>query len=254
MSNEYIIPKIIHYCWLSCDPFPKKIQYCINSWKKHCPDYEFIHWDLKKFPLDKSIWVKEAYEQKKYAFAADYIRLYALYNFGGIYLDTDVEVIKSFDELLKYPQILCYENSISKGLEVAAFGVPPQCNWVKKCLEYYENRHFIQEDGSYDSTPLPQVVKKCLLEHNYRLLNISCPEDNSKVSDETDIAVLPYHYFSPKSLITGELALSQNTYSIHHFAGSWLTPMQKFYLQVRDMFGFKTANLISKAIKFIIRK
>ena len=98
-----MIPKRIHLCWLSGDPYPAKIGKCLASWKKHLPDYEVVLWDTKRFDLESSPWVKQAFEAKKYAFAADYIRFYALYNYGGIYLDSDVEVLRSFDPLLGLP-------------------------------------------------------------------------------------------------------------------------------------------------------
>ena len=98
-----MIPKIIHFCWLSDDPYPKKIQFCLDTWKKKLPDYEIMLWDFNRFPKDKSVWVSEAFDARKYAFAADYIRFYALYNYGGIYLDSDVEVIKNFDDFLHLP-------------------------------------------------------------------------------------------------------------------------------------------------------
>lgn len=97
-----MIPKKIHYCWLSNEPLPAKLQACVESWKKYLPDYEIVKWDLNKFPLEKNIWVRQAFESKKYAFAADYIRLYALATEGGIYFDSDVEVIKPFDDLLDF--------------------------------------------------------------------------------------------------------------------------------------------------------
>jgi len=120
-KNDNMIPKIIHYCWLSDDPVPEKLQNFMKSWKKYLPDYEFMKWDFKRFPKDKCAWVSEAFDNKKYAFAADYIRIYALYNYGGIYLDMDVEVLKSFDDLLSLPYFLCYEED-GQGPEVAAFG------------------------------------------------------------------------------------------------------------------------------------
>ena len=95
-----MIPKIIHYCWLSSAPIPKSLQICMNTWKKVLPDYEYMLWNFDRFPKTKSKWVSDAFDNKKYAFAADYIRLYALYNYGGIYLDSDVTVYKSFNELL----------------------------------------------------------------------------------------------------------------------------------------------------------
>lgn len=125
-----MIPKIIHYCWLSGDPFPEKIQHCINSWRKVLPDYEFVLWDTKRFPLELSPWVKEAFKAKKYAFAADYIRVYAIYHYGGIYLDCDVEVIKRFDDLLHLPYFVG-EEATGDRVEVAAFGAEKGTLWVK---------------------------------------------------------------------------------------------------------------------------
>ena len=95
-----MIPKIIHYCWLSGDEIPEKLQLCMASWKKFLPEYEFMLWDLDRFDINQILWTKQAFESKKYAFAADYIRLYAIYTYGGIYLDMDVEVLKSFNPLL----------------------------------------------------------------------------------------------------------------------------------------------------------
>jgi len=101
-----MIPKIIHFCWLSNDEYPKKIKKCVASWRKKLPDYEFILWDTNKFDINSTLWTKQAYETKKYAFAADYIRLHAIYTYGGIYLDTDVEVLKRFDNLLNLPYFI----------------------------------------------------------------------------------------------------------------------------------------------------
>ena len=116
-----MIPKTIHFCWLSSDPYPEKIQHCINSWKRFLPDYEFVHWNFDRFPRGKSLWVDQAFDSHKYAYAADYIRLYALYNYGGIYLDTDVEVLKSFDDLLSLPYFIGQEPS-ETGIEAAVLG------------------------------------------------------------------------------------------------------------------------------------
>lgn len=115
-----MIPKIIHYCWLSNDPIPSNIQHYMDSWKKYLPDYEFIHWNFDKFDKSSSRWVSEAFDNKKYAFAADYIRLYALYHYGGIYLDMDVEVLKSFNPFLSLQTMMGWQYGKGKGLEVAA--------------------------------------------------------------------------------------------------------------------------------------
>ena len=105
-----MIPKIIHLCWMSGDPFPSDIQKCIDSWKRILPDYEIWLWDTKRFDLSTSVWVTEAYDKKKYAFCADYIRMYALFNYGGVYLDSDVEVLRSFNDLLTLPYFIGYES------------------------------------------------------------------------------------------------------------------------------------------------
>ena len=106
-----MIPKIIHLCWLSGDPYPRKIQDCLDSWKKHLPSYEIILWDTKRFNIHEVPWVEQAFNTKKYAFAADYIRLYALYHHGGIYLDSDVEILKSLDNFLELPYFVGAETS-----------------------------------------------------------------------------------------------------------------------------------------------
>ena len=151
-----MIPKIIHLCWLSGDKYPAKIAKCIASWKKHLPDYEIMLWDTKRFDLNTSNWVKQAFEAKKYAFAADYIRFYALHNFGGIYLDSDVEVLKSFNPLLDLPYFVGAEKAGTP--EAAIMGAEKGLPWIKKCLDYYSGRNFIKEDGSYDIRKLPDIM------------------------------------------------------------------------------------------------
>ena len=123
-----MIPKVIHYCWLSGDPIPEKLQRCMDSWKKFLPDYEFVLWDLERFDIKTSQWVKEAFEARKYAFAADYIRLYAVYNYGGIYMDMDVEVVRPFDDLLASPYILGLESEKGVGW----------CIWSRKIQPFFE--------------------------------------------------------------------------------------------------------------------
>lgn len=216
-----MIPKIIHYCWLSNDPIPESLQICMASWKKVLPDYEWILWNFDRFPKSQSLWVRQAFENKKYAFAADYIRLYALYNYGGFYLDMDVEVIKNFDVFLGLQSMLGFENSKDGRLEVAAFGVEKGTQWVKACLDYYDNRPFIKENGTFDTKVLPGVVKDCLIQSGYKLQPVFSIEE-AKGCKEKIIPVFPYQYFSPISYGTGRNEMSDLTYSIHHFAGSWL--------------------------------
>lgn len=203
-----MIPKIIHYCWLSGDPIPPKLQECMNSWKKYLPDYELMLWDLNRFDINSTLWTKQAFEAKKYAFAADYIRLFAVYTYGGIYLDMDVEVVKSFNSLLDRDYILGFEKS--NGIEAGIFGGEKGSYWLKDCLDYYKGRSFVMSDNKYDTLPLPNIMYQCM----------------SKYINSMEI--LPNEYLTAKSYETGIITTTNNTYSIHHFAGSWLSEEEKF--------------------------
>lgn len=236
-----MIPKIIHYCWLSNDPIPVDLQKCMESWKKYLPDYKFMLWNFDRFPKDKSKWVSDAFDNKKYAFAADYIRIYALYHYGGFYLDMDVEVVKPFEPFLELSTMIGYENSKSKGLEVAAFGVEKHSEWVKACLDYYDTREFINEDGSFNVQPLPGVIRRCLERNGYKLCDVNSLQEAKEIKQKTEIPVFSCDFFSPKNHVNGKIYRTSNTHSIHHFAGSWLPwyfrAEQKFWesLGLRDM-------------------
>lgn len=213
-----MIPKIIHYCWLSGDPYPESIQRCIDSWKRILPDYELILWDTKRFDLSSSIWVQQAFEMKKYAFAADYIRMYALYHYGGIYLDSDVEVLKPFDDLLHLPYFIGQENTPS-GIEAATLGSEKGWPVAKLMLDRYDSKCFKGEDGHMDLRSLPYMLRRCIeFNYQYHLINDITQFDR----DERVINVFPVDYFSPKEWNTGKIVVTPNTYSIHHFAASWM--------------------------------
>ena len=212
-----MIPKIIHYCWLSKDSYPANIQKCIDSWKRVLPDYEIWLWNFERFDINSSIWVKEAFEHKKYAFAADYIRLYALYNYGGIYLDSDVEVLKSFDDLLDLPYFIGKENTPS-GIEAATIGCEKGFSLMAKMLQRYEGRHFVKDDGTLDCRPLPFIFRACI-ETRFKFNAIN--EKSQFLNDDSIINVFPIDWFSPKTWNTQVLEVTDNTYSIHHFAASW---------------------------------
>lgn len=217
-----MIPKIIHLCWLSGDPYPRKIKFCIDTWKKFCPDYEIMLWDTKRFDVYSTPWTKQAFEAKKYAFAADFIRLYAVYNYGGIYLDSDVEVLKSFDDVLDLPYFVCQEVSWEvKSLELAAFGAEKGMPWVKTAMEWYENRSFIDDSGSMNLEPQPRIMKR-VLSDKYQLTLISRKEE--VVRDNSKIYLFPFDWFNAHPIIVGEGAkymVTEHTHSIHHYAAQW---------------------------------
>lgn len=212
-----MIPKIIHYCWLSGDVYPEYVAACIRSWKEKLSDYEIVLWDKNRFDINQSVWVKEAYENKKYAFAADYIRIYALYNYGGIYLDSDVEVLKSFDDLLHLPYFLGKENTAS-GIEAATMGFEKGHPLLESLLKKYEGRHFHSGVGKFETLPLPFLIRRCI-DEEFKYVSIPNIEFFDYGNDV--ISVLPVDYFSPKDYQTRALKVTRNTYSIHHFSGSW---------------------------------
>ena len=161
-----MIPKIIHLCWLSGDPYPMEIQKCLDSWKRHLPDYEICLWDTKRFDIHSTPWTEQAFAARKYAFAADYIRLYALYNYGGIYLDSDVLVYKNFDALLSLPYFI--GEDYDGAFEAAVIGAEKHLPFVKHLLDYYDGRNFVREDGTYETVmPLPLIIRKQLVQNGY---------------------------------------------------------------------------------------
>lgn len=220
-----MIPKIIHYCWLSKDKYPPKIEYCIKSWNKIIPEYKFILWDLEKCKEENILnnWVIEAFNNKKYAFASDYIRLYAVHKYGGIYLDTDVEIIKPFDELLHLPYFIGCE-AVGNRVEIAAFGAEKDTKWIKLCMDYYIDKHFIKENGNFDMKVMPDIVHE-IISSNYIIQNI-----NSLKS--FDISPNIFNQF-PNDWFCANIyknindkkpsySISKNTFCIHHFANTWL--------------------------------
>lgn len=235
-----MIPKVIHYCWISGDPYPEKIQMCVDSWHKMLPDYEFILWDKERATQIGSRYVNEAISYKKYAFAADFIRFYALYTYGGIYLDSDVEVLKPFDDLLELKYFIGKENSWN-AWEPAIMGAEAGVEWMKKVLEWWRmgKKPFVDIWGRPQMQVLPWVCSRQLA--NYSIKDFSTVEDWSWSNDY--ISRFPSDWFSPKSWETLELNVTENTYCIHHFAATWnasipldlrLNPIQKSLKLLRD--------------------
>lgn len=245
-----MIPKIIHFCWLSGDPYPEKIAACLASWKKPLADYEIWLWDLNRFDIKSSPWVKEAFEAKKYAFAADYIRCYALYHYGGVYLDSDVEVLKPYDDLLQLPYFFCKEND-ALAIEAATMGCEKGHPFFQEMLEYYKDRHFILENGTYDTFTLPMIMKKVSETHFEKIV----VEDPAHfIYDEKTLCLFPKDYFSP---IVDEKPqfLSKRTYSIHHYAGTWMPSWHKRIRQfILNTFGTKCMRRVSFVYQFFFGK
>lgn len=241
------IPKIIHYCWLSNDKLPSLAIECMETWENKLPDYQLMLWDLNRFDISSVSWTKEAFENKKYAFAADYIRCYALYKYGGIYLDTDVQVLKSLDDLLLLPYFLGIENPAI--VEAAVLGFEKEHPLLKKMLDYYENRHFIKNNGEFDTKPLPLVIEG-IIKTSFEIKKITSIEQFN--SNKSCINIFPEEYFSPKSCADGKIYTTPNSYTIHHYNQSWQSPMRKYgRMIILALGGVKLKNFIKK---FIFRK
>lgn len=210
-----MIPKIIHFCWLSDEPYPEKIQKCMDSWKMKLSDYEIVCWDTRNFDINICPWTKQAFECKKYAFVADYVRFYALYNYGGIYLDSDVEVLKSFDDLLHKKCFWGYEYT---GLpEAAVVGCEAKMSWLQVAMNWYESHNFMNDGGSYNQIIAPLVFKYAF----EKFYGVSLIDDEKPHSD-SDYEIFSYESFSPKNGFNGKIFATDNSYTVHHFNSAWL--------------------------------
>lgn len=236
--NNNKIPKIIHYCWLSGDPYPEKIEKCMASWKEKLPDYKFILWDTKKFNVNICDYTREAFEAKKYAFVCDYVRLYALYNYGGIYMDTDIEVLKPIDDLLDCEAFTCI-SSDPTSLQAVFMGARQGHPWIKEIMDSYEGRHFIMEDGSLDMTPI-----MCVGEVTQKLYHFQT--DGKQQDLEDGVRLYPHEVDGAYNFETGELNINDNSYVIHWCAAGWWDEGQrrkyKRRQKMRRILGVKLAD------------
>jgi mannosyltransferase OCH1-like enzyme len=217
-------PKTIHYCWLSGDPYPELIKKCIDSWTIHLSNYQFVLWDKERTESIDSEWLRQTIATKKYAFAADFIRIYALSNFGGIYLDADVELVASLDPFLNHEFFIGLE--YNNDLEPAIFGAIPHHPLLTGLLNYYLNRSFIKSNGAQDIKPLPTIFNE-IVAKKYRFT----PNKNLQFTNIEDISIYPCDYFSPKNIYFKQIKRTVNTVAIHHFDGSWFPKNKKYILK-----------------------
>lgn len=211
-----MIPKIIHYCWFGRGKKSDLILKCIESWKKYCPDYEIKEWNEDNFDINCCQYVKEAYEHKKWAFVSDYARLYVLYNYGGVYLDTDTELIKNIDSLLNYSAYAIFENKNIIGLGL--IGSSANNKWVLECLNNYNNINFLNTNGTINIVTITKLISK-LTEEKYNL-----KLSGKKIEIDNLLTVLPEDYLNS---ILGENKKTENTVAIHHCDASWIDGNKK---------------------------
>lgn len=214
------IPKIIHYCWFGRGSKPELALKCIDSWKRHCPDYEIIEWNEDNYDISLApLYVRQAYASQKWAFATDYIRLDVVHKHGGIYLDTDVELLSSLDKFLIHNSFFAFEDEqlISTGL---GFGSQKGEPILEEIASDYSRIPFILSDGSLDTLPCTERNTKVFLNHGLKLTG-------EYQNLNGGIAVYPPDFFNPKSYQTGKITITDKTVSVHHFDASWKSPEQK---------------------------
>lgn len=216
---ETAIPKIIHYVWVGNKKLPPEVKRMIDTWRTYCPDYEIIEWNETNFDIQSARYTREAYRKKKWAFVSDYIRLKVLYQYGGIYLDTDMELLKPLDDFLSYSFFAGFESKdyISAGI----IGSAPQHYLTKRLFDVYQ-------DLSYDAeTHFSTIVTKNTNQIN-KFYNCEFKDNGTIQYPEPDIAFFPQDYFYPGSMKLRNFIPTENSYTIHHYAASWRnSPIQK---------------------------
>lgn len=239
-----MIPKKIHYCWFGRNPLPKEVKEYIKSWKKYCPDYEIIEWNEENYNVKKCKFLEEAYKEKKWAFVSDYARLDIIYNNGGIYLDTDVEVIKSLDSLLQNEAFMGFENGnrINTGI---GFGANKHNKIIKENLEYYNSLDTVDFTGNLGNIICNVITTNILKKHGLVV--------NDKKQIIENVVIYPTEFMCPMDYETGNIEITKNTYTIHHYSMSWLDKRDKNWHRIQQklsrVIGIKAATKIVRLSK-----
>lgn len=218
LTKEPLIPKKIHYCWFGGKPIPQKNLEWMQSWKKYCPDYEIIRWDEDTYDVTKNIYMYEAYQAGKWGFVPDYARLDIIYQYGGIYLDTDVELIRNLDELLYQKAFAGIDRSrdVSLGL---GFGAQAGYGMIGELRDFYNTRKFLNEDGSCNLAVAPCIQRSFFQKKGYI--------NNGEYQVIEEMTIYPEKVLAPKCNWTGRILPTVHTFSIHHYDGSWTTEDQQ---------------------------
>lgn len=237
-----MIPKIVHYCWFGRTPLPESARKCIASWKKYLPDYEIKEWNEDNFDVNSIPYTREAYRLKKYAFVSDYARMWILYKYGGLYFDTDVEIIKPLDDIIargnfmgceahEVSQVHANELGLNPGL---GLGVAPGLGLYKEVLDWYQTHHFATWDGKFTKT-IVDIVSEA-----FATKKMEKKENGILFSDE--IYIYPPEFFCPKNYFTGELTITPNTRSIHHYAATWTNQHRSILDKIKKRVSFMRAH------------
>lgn len=225
-----MIPKKIHYCWFGKKPLPPDYLRYIDSWRKYMPDYEIKQWDESNFDVNAIDFTREAYAVGKYAYVSDYARLKILYEYGGVYFDTDVEVIKSLDDIIQCGGYMAFEKNttlldscvlnVNLGL---GFAVEPRNPIIREALDFYESRHYIYPDGHMEQITIVKIVTDILKKHGLNRSDIPTTIEG--------ITIYPWDYFCPVEFMSNKLEITENTRTIHHYSASWMSWTDKLKMK-----------------------
>lgn len=243
-----MIPRVVHYCWFGRNPLPASAVKCIDSWRKFMPGYEIKEWNEDNFGVHSIPYIAEAYEAKKYAFVSDYARFWILYRYGGVYFDTDVELIQPIDDILERGAFMGIEDIYPESYEYPlvnpgqGIAVEPGHEFYKKVLGYYAGIHFIDENGQMDQETVVRRTTALLVEEGL--------QPRHELQQVSGIWIYPKEYFNPLDDLTGRLVKTENTRSIHWYARTWQSrsPLkQRLSRWSHRVFGF-TLHKVKKMI------
>ena len=244
------IPKKIHYIWIGGKEKPESVSKHIESWKKYCPDYQIIEWNESNFDVNENRYISEAYKAKKFAFVTDYMRLAILKREGGVYVDTDLEIVKNIDEYLEYDCFSGFENGVM--IPTAMFGAKKDCKYVDYLLSYYDDRSFYLKNGEMDlTTNVITITVMTKYKYGIKLNN----QTQILECDGERIAYFPFEYFCAKDFVSGKINVTKDTCSIHHYRGSWLEDKNKKENRfVEKIYKFLGEKAFRKVMKSFLRK
>lgn len=238
------IPKVINYCWFGGNAFDDKIKKCILSWKRKAPNYKIVQWNETNFDINTApLFVQKAYEAKKWAFVTDFVRLKVIYDNGGIYLDTDVELLKNLDVLVdKYAGFMGFEDAkqVATGL---GFGALPRNPIIYEMLEEYKKIDF--DESNLGNISCPVINTKVLKRHGL--------VTNNKKQKINDIVILPTEYLCPQNMFTGKTNITNNTVSIHHYDASWMNKKDRlkmnFIVSIKKLLPLKIVDFLRYTVR-----
>ena len=239
-----MIPKIIHYCWFGGKPIPEEYRRYIDSWAKYLPEYEIRRWDESNYDVNCIPFSSEAYSVGKFAYVSDYARLRIMYEHGGIYFDTDVEVIRPLDDIIENGAFMAFEKNSNASkldcLNVAiglGFAVEPKNHIIKEILDFYESRHYIYPDGHMEQITIVKIVTDILKRRGLSRSDIPTTIDG--------ITIYPWDYFCPVEFLSNKMEITENTRTIHHYSASWMSWTDKLKMK-KGYYANKLRKFIEK--------